>query len=191
MAKTHNTITIAEFIFRHLETRPVPRINGIGSLKIIDRPLLVLRACKAELITGGRQPFYDYDEDVIVMPPPAYFAVARIFTRSKVYAATLAHEVIHWTGHRRRLGRPLYRDMYDETYCKEELVAELGAALLCHDLAISKYPALPHARYLNAYLATLPNAGVDLSLALGYANHANAYLISLTRRQLSGQNSLL
>ena len=114
-----------------------------------------------------------------------------LFTRPTAYASTLLHELTHWTGHRRRLGRPLYRDMYDETYCKEELVAELGAALLCHDLAISKHPALPHARYLNVYLAALPNASVDLSLALAYANHACAYLISLTRRQLSRQNALL
>ena len=191
MAATHNTITIAEFLYRHLDTRPVPRIDGVASLKIIERPLVVLRSCKAELATGGRQPFYSYDDDVIVMPPPAVFAVARVFTRSKVYAATLLHELVHWTGHRRRLGRPLYKEMYDTDYCREELVAELGAALLCHDLAIASRPAIPHARYLNTYLSALANPTIDLSLALSSANHAAAYLTTITRRQLSGQNCLL
>ena len=191
MTTPHNTITVAEFLYRQLVTRPVPRIDGIASLKKIERPLLVLRACKAELVTGGRQPFYDYDDDIIVMPPLAFFAIARVFTGSQVYAATLLHELVHWTGHRRRLGRPLYTEMYDTDYCREELVAELGAALLCHDLGISSRPALPHARYLNVYLSALPNPAIDLSLALSHANHAAAYLTTLTRRQLSGQNSLL
>ena len=187
MARIHNLVTIAGFINDHLDNRPLPRLDGIASIKIIERPLLVLRACKAELVTGGTQPFYNFDDDVIVMPSLAFFTIARIFTRPTTYASTLLHELTHWTGHRRRLGRQLYREAYDQIYIREELVAELGSALLCHDLAITnKRVTLPHARYLDAFLAALPNPAIDLSVALSHANQSTAYLTALARRQLNG-----
>ena len=186
MTHAHNVITVAEFIYDHLDQRAAPTLEGIAALKIIQRPLLLLHACKAELVTGGTQPFYDYDEDVIVMPSPAFFTIARLFTRPTAYASTLLHELVHWSGHRRRLGRQTYREMYDPIYCREELVAELGSALLCHDLSIAKRPTLPHARYLNHFLSALPNPAIDLSVALSQANQAAAFLTAIARRQLSG-----
>ena len=51
------------------------------------------------------------------------------------YYCTLFHEMIHSTGHKSRLARPgITREAVafgDEVYSKEELVAEMGAAMLC------------------------------------------------------------
>jgi antirestriction protein ArdC len=45
------------------------------------------------------------------------------------YAATLAHECVHWTKHETRLARDFGRKRWgDEGYAREELVAELGSA---------------------------------------------------------------
>ena len=50
------------------------------------------------------------------------------------YAATLAHECVHWTKHDTRLARDMGRVKWgDEGYAREELVAELGSAFLCAD----------------------------------------------------------
>ena len=44
---------------------------------------------------------------------------------------TLEHETIHWTRHETRLNREFGRKRWgDEGYAMEELVAELGSALL-------------------------------------------------------------
>ena len=184
MARTHNLMTVAGFIHDHLDARPIPQLPTIASLSIINRSRLMVHACKAQLVTGGHQPYYDHTDDVIVMPSPAFYAFARIFCPT-AYASTLLHELCHWTGHRRRLGRQVFRQPFDQIYAREELVAELGSALLCHDLAITTRPTLPHASYLNSFLATLPNPAIDLSVALSHANQATAYLTALTRRHLN------
>ena len=64
-------------------------------------------------------------------------------------AGVLAHELVHSTGHQKRLGRKLQG--YAERgvdYSLEEVIAEAGAALLCHELGIE-----PHVRNNNlAYM---------------------------------------
>ena len=46
------------------------------------------------------------------------------------YYSTLFHELVHSTGHARRLNRTFGDRFGDELYSKEELVAEMGAAFL-------------------------------------------------------------
>ena len=184
MAHAHTVISVAEFIHAHLDARPVPHLPGIAHTKIIDRPRLLAGACKARVVTAGTQPFYNVDDDVIVMPSPAFYTLACLFRRPTTYAINILHELTHWTGHRRRIGRRRHREPFDAIYVREELIAELGSALLCHDLAITSRPTLPHARYLNTYLAGLPNPAIDLAVALSYANQAVAYLTTIARREL-------
>ena len=50
------------------------------------------------------------------------------------YHATLFHELVHSTGHEKRLKRAsvMKRNGYgSDPYAKEELIAELGSAFLC------------------------------------------------------------
>jgi antirestriction protein ArdC len=53
------------------------------------------------------------------------------FVDAANYYSTLFHELIHSTGHERRLNRTFGDHFGDELYSKEELVAEMGAAFLC------------------------------------------------------------
>jgi antirestriction protein ArdC len=68
--------------------------------------------------------------DTIQMPTPDSFK------RQSWYAQTLAHEIIHATGHDDRLKRLERAGFGTSTYAKEELVAEFGAAMLCGALDI-------------------------------------------------------
>ena len=55
------------------------------------------------------------------------------------YYSTAFHEIIHWTGHPKRLNRLGFSEKgkKDElSYSYEELVAELGALLLCMEFKI-------------------------------------------------------
>ena len=184
MPRTHTLLTVADFIYRHLDARPVPHLPRLARAKVLERAFLLARICKARVMTGGTVPFYNRDDDIIVVPPPAFYTVLYLVKRPTACAIDLLHELTHWSGHRRRLGRRQHREPFDDVYLREELIAELGAALLCHDLAITSRPALPHARYLNRYLAALPNPAIDLSVALSHANQAAAYLLGVARRDL-------
>lgn len=73
--------------------------------------------------------FYRPSEDMVSLPEPSDFH------STFNYYSTLFHELIHSTGHSKRLNREaVARDQIcfgDHLYSKEELVAEIGAAMLC------------------------------------------------------------
>jgi antirestriction protein ArdC len=80
---------------------------------------------KADVRTGGDKAYYAMAADYIRMPP------FECFRDAESHAATLAHELTHWTRHASRLDRDLGRKRFgDEGYAMEELVAELGSAFL-------------------------------------------------------------
>jgi antirestriction protein ArdC len=76
-------------------------------------------------------------------------------TRSTACYATLAHETVHWAGHGSRCACELKGKFGSETYAAEELVAELGAAFLCADLALASEPRPDHAAYVASWLKVL------------------------------------
>jgi antirestriction protein ArdC len=85
-----------------------------------------------------------YSDDFIVVP--AY----RFFRGRAEYAATLFHELIHWTGHLSRLDRQLGKRFGLRAQAAEELIAELGAAFLCAEFSIDGF--IPHATYIKHFL---------------------------------------
>jgi len=106
-------------------------------------------ALGADIRHGGNRASYLPGLDQIRMPPfPAFHdAVA--------YYATLAHEATHMTGHASRCARDLRGRFGEEAYAAEELVAELGAAFLCADLALAPEPRPDHAAYVASWLKVL------------------------------------
>ena len=75
---------------------------------------------------AGAQPAYNVRQDCITLPHLSQFESA------KEYYATLFHELVHATGHPKRLNRftEAQGDRLEQ-YSFEELVAEFGAAFLC------------------------------------------------------------
>ena len=82
-------------------------------------------ATGADIRHGGNRAYYAAGPDYVQMP------AFETFRDAESYAATLAHELTHWTKHDTRLARDMGRTRWgDEGYAKEELVAELGSAFL-------------------------------------------------------------
>ena len=79
---------------------------------------------------GGDRACYIPSMDTIQMPMPD------TFKRQSWYAQTLAHEIIHATGAEKRLNRLEKAGFGTDSYAKEELVAEFGAAMMCGALDI-------------------------------------------------------
>jgi antirestriction protein ArdC len=92
------------------------------------------------------------------------------FRDAESHAATLAHELTHWTKHGTRLARDMGRVKWgDEGYAREELVAELGSAFLCADLGITPEVREDHAAYIASWLKVLKD---DKRLIVSAASHA-------------------
>lgn len=175
------TLEIVSFVNSHLARRRRANIGSLNTLARSKRADAFVKACGAKVIEGGRYPAYDPLEDIILMPRAmSAWSAMSLFGPGRTIG--LLHELIHWSGHRSRLDRASHRTVLDDCYRREELVAELGSALLCFDLGLTASATLPHAKYLNGYLASLPNARVELDLAFGRTGHAVGYLFALYRQ---------
>ncbi len=125
------------------------------------------------LTHAGDSAFFVPSRDSITMPPMAAFKDAAS------YHATLLHESIHATGHKSRLDRLTPSRYGSSEYAYEELVAELGAAMLCAHLGIDG--DLRHAGYIESWLKALRN---DKKFILSAAGKAQAAMDWLTGKQV-------
>ncbi len=134
-------------------------------LERIDRAEEFFANTKADIRTGGNRAYYAIDADYVRMPP------FETFRDAESHAATLAHELTHWTRHATRLNREFGRKKWgDEGYAMEELVAELGSAFLCADLQITPEVREDHASYIDSWLKVLKD---DKRAVFSAASHAS------------------
>jgi antirestriction protein ArdC len=123
---------------------------------------------------GGNQAYYAVTPDYVQMPR------FETFRDAESYCATLAHELTHWTRHPSRLNRDFGRKRFgDEGYAVEELVAELGAAFLCADLAITPEVREDHASYIEHWLKILKDDKRAVFTAASHASRAVEFLHGL------------
>lgn len=93
--------------------------------------------------------YYSVSKDHIVVPTNEQFVDGESFY------GTLLHEMTHSTGAASRLGRLKACTFGDENYAREELVAELGSALICQQNGIQKHVKGDSAAYLKSWLDSL------------------------------------
>lgn len=122
---------------------------------------------------GGGRAFYRISTDQIHLPD------ADRFTSTEAHYAVWLHELTHWTGAEHRLNRNLGHPKDTPEYAREELVAELGAAMLCARLNITPEPRDDHATYLKHWLKDLTNDPKAITTAAAQAQHALEYLHTL------------
>ena len=118
---------------------------------------------------GGNSAFFRPSTDAIHMPEKAQFS-----SRENYYA-TLLHESVHATGHDSRLKRLTPARFGSENYAYEELVAELGAAMLCAHCGLDG--DLRHADYIGSWLKALKDDKKFIISAAGKAQAAMDYLV--------------
>lgn len=97
--------------------------------------------------------YYRPSQDIINMPHKHQF------TKPEEYYNTLFHEGVHSTGHPKRLNRftgaAAIAAFGSETYSFEELVAEIGAAMLCGVSGIGEMTIKNSAAYIQSWLKVL------------------------------------
>lgn len=128
-------------------------------------------ATGADIRHGGDAAFYAPGPDFVQMPN------FESFRDAGAYYATLAHECTHWTRHETRLDRDFGRKRFgDQGYAMEELVAEIGAAFLCADLALVPQIRDDHAPYIAGWLKVLKGDKRAIFTAASHAQKAVDFL---------------
>jgi len=120
---------------------------------------------KGGVSLGGDRACYIPSKDAICLPKDS------AFTDENERESTKAHEGIHATGAKHRL------DRNKPSYAYEELVAELGAAMVCASLGVP-LDKLQHTSYIQSWLKQLKD---DTSFVFKAAADASKAVKYLTR----------
>lgn len=100
--------------------------------------------------------YYNRATDVIVLPTKEQFKKNEdVYTSGMEFYATALHEMAHSTGAPNRLNREKGGRFGDKAYGKEELVAEMTAAMVGHRLGFSTSVTENNAAYLSSWLKTI------------------------------------
>ena len=123
-------------------------------------------------ISEQSRALYRPSQDVVLMP-----AVER-FESEEAYCAVLLHEVAHWTGHKERLNREQDGNPNSKKYAFEELVAEMGSAFLCAQLAVAA-EIEQSAAYIASWIKMLKEDKRVLFRAASQARKACEWVLSV------------
>src|SRR6266498_2216267 len=131
-----------------------PSLEGLPAFQPIEEAEAIAAKYQKqiEVSHGGNRAYYRPSTDSIRMPEK------ETFDSSEAYYSTLFHEFTHSTGHESRLNRPGIVETHffgDEIYSKEELVAEMGAAMLCGIVGIENTTIRNSASYIESWLGKL------------------------------------
>lgn len=115
---------------------------------------LVTRS-KADIEYSGDKACYMPSRDKIYMPPRNTFVATPHASATEGFYSTLVHELTHWTKKEGRSPRSGPFDDSHKNYAFEELIAELGSAMICSRFNQKIQPRPDHAAYLNGWLSVL------------------------------------
>lgn len=123
---------------------------------------------------GMVRAYYSPSEDCIGMPPPERFDM------EESYYSVLFHELVHSTGHDSRLKRSTLTESTgfgSNPYCKEELIAEMGAAFLCGHAEIAERTIGNSAAYIKGWLEKLQSDKTLIVQAAAQAQKAVDFIL--------------
>jgi len=127
-----------------------------------------------ELRFAPGRAFYAPSMDYVSVP------TMKDYPNPNEYYSVLFHEMVHATGHKNRLNRSgitsATASFGSEEYSKEELVAEMGAAMLCGVAKIDNHTIENSASYIASWLRKLKNDNKMVIQAAGQAQKAADYI---------------
>lgn len=157
--------------FKPEDLKPVDPIAEAESV-LADYSLRT--GCKIDIDKRNRA-FYRPSVDQVFLP------LREQFPQIAEYYSTAFHEVTHSTGHPSRLNR-LNASAYfgSEDYSKEELVAEMGAAILMNELGIETPETFRNsAGYVQGWLKALADDNKLVVSAAGKAEKAVRLIMNM------------
>ena len=122
---------------------PLPKYGKAEKLPDCEKVVEQLLNKLGIITLNGNRCCYNLKADQITIPPRGSFK------SSEEYYTSLFHEIIHATG--TRLGRDMSTNFGDDSYSKEELIAEIGATFLASYCGISNTTIKNSASYIKGW----------------------------------------
>jgi antirestriction protein ArdC len=155
-----------------LENIPAP-VETPATVNTTAADIVALMPKRPEIKYGMSKAYYSPSTDIVAMPDRARFDSEAHFY------STIYHELTHATGAKSRLNRPTLTESAgfgSNPYCKEELIAEMGAAFLCGHAGIEN-TIQNSAAYLQNWLEQLKNDNVLIVQAAAQAQKAADFIL--------------
>lgn len=155
---------------------PAPVVEEVEEFKAIDKAQQILDEMpqRPKLRHSGDRAYYSPMTDSVTLPKRENFKAP------EHYYGTAFHEMVHATGHESRIGRIKdWATFGTEPYAQEELVAEMGAAMLC-GVARVEVPIEHNAAYVSNWLTKLNNDKKLVVMAASQAQKAADFIQGIT-----------
>ena len=178
----------------------VEQCEGLESLRLGNSTLRVadIEACERiisempnrPMLAQHAQASYRPSTDTVSMP------ARTAFDHIENYYSTLFHELAHSTGHPSRVGRDGIEKVElfgSESYSREELIAELGAAMLCGITGIEPATIQNSASYLQSWIKVLKGDAKLIVQAASAAQKAADFILGKSAKpeQISTESEVL
>lgn len=141
--------------------------------------------------------YFSPSKDIIVIPKKEQFNIGKtleeVYKDGMEYYSTALHEMAHSTGTEPRLNRGSHEKFGDAKYAKEELVAELTAAMVGNSMGFDKRILDNNAAYLDSWISTLKeNPKFIVSVMADVNKAANMVLEEVDKQKMVlGEEPLL
>lgn len=151
--------------------------------------------CPIDQTDNISSPHYNLSKDFIKVPLKNQYKTSTskegIFADGQEFYATLLHEMAHSTGPKGRLNRDLNGSFGDKKYAKEELVAELSAALISSTMGFDKRINDNNAKYVSSWLKVLKEEPSFIKTVLSDVGKASDMIIEKIDEQRVDLNQTL
>ena len=151
--------------------------------------------CPIEQTDNISSPHYNLSKDFIKVPLKNQYKTSNskegIFADGQAFYATLLHEMAHSTGPKGRLNRDMNGSFGDKKYAKEELVAELSAALISSTMGFDKRINDNNAKYVSSWLKVLKEEPSFIKTVLSDVGKASDMIIEKIDEQRVDLNQTL
>lgn len=172
------------FLLRYYRVFNVEQTEGIADklgLGNASPRVPSIDACEKIFASMPHAPTIEQDSRAWYRPSTDSIGMPSInsFFSSEEYYSTLFHEMTHSTGHASRVGREGIEQLNtfgSESYSKEELIAEMGAAMLCGVTGISPATIPNSAAYIQCWINKLKGDSKLLVSAASQAQKAADYI---------------
>ena len=151
--------------------------------QMIDKQAWV---CKINTVEGAGA-FYSQSKDEITVTMKAQFNIhdtpEEVYKDGMEYYSSIVHEMAHSTGVEKRLGRDMEGHFGDPKYAKEELVAELTAAMVGNTMGFDKRILDNNAKYVDGWMDTLKKEPRFILSVMADVNKASKMILDHVDKQ--------
>ena len=131
--------------------------------------------------------YYSPSKDIVVLPMKAQFNIGdspeETYRGGMEYYSTMLHEMTHSTMTPERLNREMGGRFGDPKYAKEELVAELTAAMISHSMGFDSRITDNSAAYLDSWIGVLKQEPKFIVSVMADVNKASDLILDHVDKQ--------